>query len=137
MVLTNKLYTLLQANREPDTEQLMKAFVTYQAEQEERAKFFVDTANMVLDQLTSKTWFGSIQIRFIDPWLRTLLMKNILSGFSAKAPKLDFVPFEDECSGNVPWTYGKETTLHGKSWLQTLSDTFWSIFGFASREKSA
>jgi hypothetical protein len=135
VVLTNQLYALLQTEQDPSTAQLTQAFAAYQSAQEDRAKWFVFVGNMLLDKITWRTWFSWFSFRFVDPWIRSWLGKKLMLPFLARGPRLDFVPFEDECSGKTPWTYGKEVGPP-KSWLQALGGAVHSVLGFTRKEKS-
>lgn len=106
--LGNHLHALLQSQSQPDTESLSKAFAAYQAQRMEVSTAWVTIARTNLDSILWRNWWHRFKTFEMTNLLGPLRLQRLFSGpMIAKAVRLDYVPFDNEQTGTVPWRFGE------------------------------
>ncbi|KAH7308524.1 hypothetical protein B0I35DRAFT_515639 [Stachybotrys elegans] len=100
--LANELHRALQANSNPSTEALEKAFARYQETRSSLTSELHMGGRQQVRTVTWETWFGWFFDRIVLPWIGWRLFLKGLTGIITQGQILEYVPFKDR-EVQVPW----------------------------------
>jgi hypothetical protein len=83
-------------------------FAAYETERKGASRAWVKIARNEINKILWNSWWHRFKVFTIPTMLGPLrLQKKYAAPFIAKAVRLDYVPFENERNGEIPWTFGQ------------------------------